>query len=332
MFLRWVLNLVSLISSILSCSASPVKTQTKNNPVVIHQFPVGAWCENLAPTWDGKILVTRADVPELYLIDPSQPPSNNAKLIATIPDSNALSGIVEVFPNVFAFAAGNISLTTGTSTPGSFSIWRADLRTSTTTVSKIADVHQTAFVNGLTLLPAQAGMILLADSSFGAIWRFDTRTGTLELALNNTALAAPSGALGPGVNGIRVQDGYLYYTNTAAEKFGRVPIDPNIGAATGAFTTLASNITNDDFALDQRAAYLASVETEEIILVNLVEHDAVSVFAGNPNSTEVAGPTSVRFGVTPKTKDTIFVTTNGGRPVPVSGTTVIGGELLAFKL
>ena len=111
-----------------------------------------------------------------------------------------------------------------------------------------------------------------------------------------------------------------------------MPIDLNTGAATDPFSVLASNFTNDDFTLGRGVAYIASGMTEEITKVNLAKGNAVSVFAGNPNSTEVAGATSVRFGVSPKTRDTLFVSSNGGLVAPVNGSVTVGGAVLAFKL
>ena len=326
MFLKQYLTCVPLITSLLSCYAHPTIHRDVEGPIVIHQFEKGSWCENLAPTADGKVLVTRVDVPELYLIDPSLPPSSNAQLLATIANASSLLGITPISSNAYAFAAGSITA------PTLFSIWRLDLSTSTPKISKIADVHETQLVNGIAQLPGNVDVLLLADSFAGVIWHFNMVSGALRVAINNTALALVSSAPEPlGVNGITVHDGHVYYTNSGAETFGRVPIDAHTGAATGPFSVLASKIANDDFAIGRGIAYTASGSLNEITQVDLAMDNAVKVFSGNPNSTAVAGPTSLRFGRTYETENTLFVTTNGGSRAPVNGSIVVGGSLLAFK-
>ena len=334
------LCLAFLTMSLLSGSAFPVTSRVQTDPTLIHEFPVGSWCENLALTPDGKLLVTRLDMPELFLIDPSQPSSSNAELLATIPGAAMLTGITSVCSKVYVFAVSTVPLakvmTNSVSPAGSWSIWRADLTQSTPSISKIADIPQAVSINGVTLLSSLAGTILLADASAGVVWRFNTLTGALHVAINDTALAAPSGSSGAisiGVNGIRVSDDYLYYTNTGRKDFGRVPIDPLLtGAALSSFSVLASNIGVDDFTLREGTAYIASGPTNEITKVDLATGDKVTLFAGNPKSTEVEGATSARFGVTSATKDTLYVTTNGGLEAPINGTDVVGGSVLAFQL
>jgi len=46
-------------------------------------------------------------------------------------------------------------------------------------------------------------------------------------------------------------------------------------------------------------------------------------------STEIAEPTSAQFGRTLRDRKTLYVTTAGGLGVPVNGTEVVGGQLVA---
>ncbi|KAI9680265.1 MAG: hypothetical protein M1822_007264 [Bathelium mastoideum] len=323
---------LSFVASSFLCSASPIIREALDNPIYIHQFQKGSWCENLAPTPDGKVLVTRFDAPELYLIDPSSPSLDNAQLVANLSDATALLGITPISPNVYAFGVSNASDPETSKASNTYSIWRADLTTATPQISKVADVPA-LLGNGVTTLPGVADVILIADSYGGTVWHLNLATGASSVAINNTAFISPSTDELPfGVNGILVDGDYLYYTNSGRGIFGRVPIDSTTGAAVGPFCVLTSNITYDDFALRDGVAYLASGVLNEIIRVDLAQNDTVTVFAGAPNSLMVPGATSLRFGTAPQTKDTLYVSTNGGQEAPINGSLVVGGGLLAFEL
>src|ERR1700723_3712619 len=91
----------------------------------MYQFPNETWVENLAVRQNGQILVTVHTAPELYLVDPFHANSSPV-LVHRIPDVIGLLGIVEVQHDMFYVIAGNRSVATLETAPGSYSIWKID--------------------------------------------------------------------------------------------------------------------------------------------------------------------------------------------------------------
>jgi hypothetical protein len=151
------------------------------------------------------------------------------------------SGIVEIQPDVFC-----ISTSDGYATHESF-LHRLDLRrwnpgqpVRAETVLQFGE--PTGGLNGSCLLAP--GVIVLADSVAGLIWRVDLPVGrgtaTARVWLKHDTMAYDPDSLlvppQPGVNGVRYasRTGYLYYTSTAQKLFMRVPVDPGSHDPAGA--------------------------------------------------------------------------------------------------
>ena len=119
---------------------------------LVYQFPNGSRAENIAVRPNGDLLITRVDVPEIYLINPSSA-SPNATLLHRFSDKLSTSGIAETAPDTFAVITGNSSLQAGvfTPVPGSFSIYSISFPSAsspTANISKITDLSTPVFPNG----------------------------------------------------------------------------------------------------------------------------------------------------------------------------------------
>ena len=133
---------------------SPVVSQdTGEFPTrLVYQFPNGSRAENIAVRPNGDLLITRVDVPEIYLINPSSA-SPTATLLHRFNDKLSTSGIAETAPDTFAVITGNSSLQDGvfTPVPGSFSIYSISFpspSSDTANISKITDLTTPIFPNG----------------------------------------------------------------------------------------------------------------------------------------------------------------------------------------
>ncbi|KAL6821381.1 hypothetical protein V8C40DRAFT_250210 [Trichoderma camerunense] len=290
---------------------------------LIHQFPNGTTVENMAVRSNGNLLVTLTSTPELYEIDPFNPKS--PKLIHHFSGNLALLGITEVSPDVFTLNAGNFSAETGLS-PGSWSVWQVAFHNEQTKISKVTDIPEAQFLNGMTTLESTPNTILTADSAGGVVYSVDTHTGKYKVALENDVFKpAPGAPLPIGVNGIRYLDGYVYYTNSFDPLFGRVPVSKS-GCATGEYKTILTGVFGDDFAVTPQAAYVAGNPANVITEIKLDGEN--KVIAGNINSSLVAGATSVHFGRTIRDKHVLYVTTTG----TVNATFVEGGKIVALDI
>ena len=285
----------------------------------IYQFPnVGTWVENLAVRANGQLIVSRLDQPIIQHVDPFTP-GKEPVTIYTFPDVEGALGIAEYAPDIFAVITGNVSGTTGKSTPGSFAVWKIDMRSyygpNTATVTKITDLPTALLLNGAATLNFIEGTILLADSQAGAVIRVDTSKGTYTVVQEDATMAVnPNGGPPLGINGLRVHDGYLYFTNTGRNIFVRVPIHPD-GTAKGAYETLVTNAVGgyDDFAVDVFGEFFLCQGPGNTLAKVTVKGNVGTEqeVAGNATSEAIAGNTSARFGRTIADLTTLYVTTNG---------------------
>jgi hypothetical protein len=316
-----VAGLTVLSTIVVSAYATPVaRSLTK-----LIQFPYPTWIENIALTSTGNLLLTTLSVlpatpPQLLHVDPTANPPTSTLLSSFNASSvDGLLGITELSHDVFAFVAG---LTTK---PGSWAIWKADLRKSPVAVSKIADVPSGQLLNGLTKLNEHT--LLMADSMAGTVLALDLKTGNSAVVLEDASMKpATTPSFKSGINGLKFQEPYVYYTNSALASFHRVRVDCNTGKATGPYETLAMGMPDaDDFALDRDGKAYIAVGSGNVI--EKVTGGAQSVFAGALNSTDIPGPTAAALG-----KQVLYVVTNGGVKNKINGTYAEGGSVIAVSL
>jgi len=121
--------------------------------------------------------------------------------------------------------------------------------------------------------------------------------------------------------------------NQGAATFHRILLSLSTLQKLGPVETLASNVTIDDFALDERGgnAYLAGSAVNSLLKVPLDGGNVETVYGGL-NETVLAGPTSVAVGKGWGEKDKVFVTTNGGYLAPVNGDFQEGGKVVAVDI
>ncbi|MCJ1403251.1 hypothetical protein MMC11_006474 [Xylographa trunciseda] len=292
---------------------------------IIHEFPLGTWVENLAIRANGQILATLITAPELYQVDPSGslPPI----LVHTFPDVSSLLGIVETGPDIFHLIAGNWTPSTVSSTRGSYSIWRVALADHLpATVKKVVSLPAAGFLNGMVNLDSAAGLVLVADSLLGVVWRVDLHTGAAAIVIDDP-LTATSGTLVLGVNGLKIRGPYLYFTNSDLEIFARVPIHPD-GSPAGPAHVLATGLTGiDDFHFDAAGnAFIAQDLANQLCYLPDGAANA-SVLVGSPDTYVLGGPTACQFGRGKNDRRSLYVTSNGGATLYATGAFVEGGRV-----
>ncbi|CAG8982571.1 hypothetical protein HYALB_00007287 [Hymenoscyphus albidus] len=337
-----------LSTLLLSCSLFTAFSHSASvNVREVAKVDAGMALENLAVRSNGMILLTGLNSSILYQFDTT---SEAAPIpIAQIPQVNSLMGIVEISPDLFAIAAGNYSRDTS-AIPQSFSMWAINLEgcgcNETNTqpaLSKIADMPDASFLNGLAIIPPspEAGLtnatILATDTISGQIFHVNPTTGAQESVLKSIVTGKPKlGAVSVGVNGIefRLQTDTLYLMNTVTGVYSSIdlvieyPDDrplPEINPI-GEFKIIAQSIRGDDFALEQDGtAIVAANQMNTIFEVAL--DGMISTLLGGINSTETVGPTSIAFGRTPADRESIYITLNGFPTDPLA-TVSEGGRLL----
>jgi hypothetical protein len=303
-------------------------------PRTIYQWGNGSWVENIAVRFNGDLLVTLIDRPELYSIDPKNQAANLVTNLEDEADAISLLGITEMAHDVFVVIAGNFSIARGESDSASYSVWEVDFNRGgrCEKVKEIKEFPEASSLNGMTTLNRQKKTVLISDSVLGIVWRLNTLTGEYIVVLEDATMTPLEGSKPYiGINGIRIFGDYLYYVNAQRQLFCRVRINLSTGMALGPYEVIATHIPGDDFSIS--ADGIAYVTTNaENGLMRVTTDGNQTLIAGGLNSTVVAGATSAAFGRTSKDRDVVYVVTSGAQALPVDGIYTEGGKVVAVPV
>ena len=291
------------------------------NITTIATFPEHFFLENLAVRADGSILVTVLNRKQLWYVPaPNAGQPVTPALVHTF-DHFAM-GIVETEPDIFYVSTANQA-----------TLERFDMRGwvpgAPVKRTRVLTFDQPAGLNGSCLIAP--GVILLADSLAGLIWRVDLADDSLTAAASvwlqhhtmapdpDNGLTSPIGPQ-PGINGIRYAErsNVLYYSSTAHKLFMRVAVDPATYTPLRQPEVVAADITADDLCLDEHAgvAYLTTHTDNTIVRVPIdagAESATRSVVAGDPFTEQLVGPSSAAWARGPADYGRVaYVTTDGG--------------------
>jgi len=324
------LELLALAVIPLSVFASPIQSHHVQLPLpsrTIFQLEAGTWIENIAVRSNNDLLLTVLSTPDLYIFNPSL---SKSSLLHTFPNATGLLGISETIPDVFAVIAGNFSLATVTSSPGSYSVWQVDFRHNPSpAITKITNLPEAAFLNGMATLPACPEKVLVSDTDLGLVWRLDTKTGAYEVAIQLPEMAPnPEKPIVEGINGLRIFGPYLYFANSFNGLY-RVLIDLEGNVIPGAKAELLAPSAPfmDDFAIDGRGNAWVATNLGDTVLVVGRDGRSETVVGSNTTLT-VAGDTAVGFGRGGE-EGTLYVVTGGALGAPVNGTVTEGAKVVA---
>jgi hypothetical protein len=293
----------------------------------IAEFPPGFVLENFAVRSDNSLLVTVGYQRELWFVSSPKTaiPVEPLKLstFATLP-----SGIVETEPDVFYIATGQFY-----NSDEAF-LQRLDLRgwvpgTPVQPEQVFQFPRNVRGLNGSCLLAP--GVILLADSFAGLVWRVDLPsdggTPVARVWLQHESMGYYPGQLQPeqpGVNGIRyaAKWRYVYYTATAKKLFMRVQVHPETLEAVGEPEHVSVGRMADDFCIDEDAgvAYLTTHRENTIDIVSLdpARNNERFIVAGNPFTEALIGPTNGAWSRSPGAYGKVaYFTTDGGAVSPL---------------
>lgn len=281
-----------------------------NGPTVevIHRFPNNTWVENLAVRSNGQVLITVMTTPDLYLIDPTNP---QPVLVHSFTNHLGLLGIVELRHDVFYIIAGNYSLHTNTNTPGAWDVYGVNMGVHPPAVTHTAHFPNAVLLDGMDVLSINEGLLLIGDGGAGVLYRLCVHTGVVEVAIADPTMKPPKG--NPvGIDGLKIRDKALYFTNAPKGLLIKIPLHDN-GTAAGSPQVIAKGWEVDDFTFDVTGnGYMAITFSHEIGRVASAGA-TLSIVANS--STNLAGPTACKFGRMPWDSDMLYVSTMGGLAV-----------------
>lgn len=225
--MRLIIFLALLVEAVLGVSVNVTALNPPLASRTVFQFPeVGTWIENVAARENGDLLFTAVQPrPHLYLLTGLQAAARpEISLLYEFPDIDGLLGIAEVRRDVFAVVGGKLR---GIADPvlGSFSLWNVSFADRYPTIDKIVDLPDDVFPNGLVAVPGRSDAVLVANS-LGSLLRVDVDRAIVETIAADTEMVPVPGALLPlGINGIKILDGYVWWTNSFASTVYRRRID-----------------------------------------------------------------------------------------------------------
>ncbi|KAF7343618.1 hypothetical protein MSAN_01982400 [Mycena sanguinolenta] len=279
---------------------------------LIFQTPGGQALENLAVRPSSKLLITSTAFPTLFTLDPT---AANPTLdeVFTFPNASALTGIAEYRPDVYAIAAFVFNSTSIMAAPGSVAIWSLDFASGgTPTARRAARIPQSILPNGLSTVPGQPDLVLVADSILGEAFEVNVRTGAVRVLIQDVTMT-PIGPNGPapplGIDGLHVHDGLLYFTNAQRQTFSRVPL------VNGTVETLASG-EFDDFTFDTEGRVWVATDPGGLTLFTPLKNGTFEQKL--VVDTVLNGTSSAAFGRNgARETKTLYVTTRAGQLVAV---------------
>ncbi|KAJ8115239.1 hypothetical protein OPT61_g3064 [Boeremia exigua] len=344
MFAKLSVAFLALVSTAIA-----IPTIAGRSPKVQGKLPLPAytvaqwpqqpsWLENIAVRANGDLLVTQFNpTPVLYTVTNPMSKRAEPKAIYEFTSITKILGIIETHPDTFVIVGGNATAN-ATGYAGSFSAWEVRFSKSTMQTTKIADITDAMFLNGVVSVPTAPHIVLIADSQFGLLFRLDTKTGASEIIAdrpefkpNAERFNAP---VGFGINGVKIKDGYLYFSNSNLVNIYRVPItrDGYIARGGHAAVELYADLNSlttflDDFEIGKEGTLWVTTNTDNTIIAVSPGGRRLQVVAGAKDQLTVAGATGAAFGRTAKDRHVLYVSTTGGLGAPVNATVVEAGKV-----
>jgi hypothetical protein len=349
MVLKRLTALLPLISIVLTTPTPPQADQVLplSTKTIAQLSTVPTWLENIAIRSNGDLLITQlAPAPVLYTI--KNPSLSNASLEQIYqwhePNVTDSLGITETYPNTFVIVTGNATAN-ATGYAGTFAVWEARFPSTVSSVPKVrkvANIPQAKFLNGIAALPTNPSIVLIPDSQFGLLFRLDTRTGKSEVIADRSEFKPHperlNATVGFGINGIKIRDGYLYFSNSDLVTIYRIRITPNgyIAHTGKALVEIyadlkAVTIFVDDFTFGEDGTLWAASNLGNTIVAVSPGGESIQVVAGEEDQLTIASGTAVAFGRGKTDKKVLYVVTAGGLAKPVSGTIVEPGKVVAVE-
>jgi len=240
----------------------------------IFQFPNDTFIENIHLRPNGHLLLSTFSSGELLSLDPNAAvPSPTS--VANLTGSDGLSGIATIGENLFAVTGGMHSEFEFAN--NSMNVYVVSLPDDSNegVVVDIISVPNTQMLNGMTSLPAMPYVLLSVDSIGARLFRINTQTRLVDVALSDPSLGPGENASVPlGANGVKIFNGFLYFTNSGQGTFARVKIDDD-GTTVGDVQVIARlegavNMGNayDDFAFDEAGNAYVSLHSYSVMKIS----------------------------------------------------------------
>ncbi|KAK8090083.1 quinoprotein amine dehydrogenase beta chain-like protein [Apiospora hydei] len=273
------------------------------------------YIENIAVRQNGDLLVTLlAPAAQLHLIQDPHSDSPSVSLVHSFGDGvEGLLGIAETKPDTFLVAGSSLS-----GQPNASAVFEVDFNNNkapaTPSTRLVTNITEGLVLNGVAALPGRGHeVVLVADSFLGQVFRVDGRTGHYDVPIQVPEMKRdPQSNTSVGINGVKVHDGHLYFSNGFTVSIYRLKITPDGAAADGATVETVATIKGetflDDFAIGADGTVWAASNKGHTVYAISPDGKAVVPVLGSADSTVVSGDTAAAFGRTEQDRHVLYVT------------------------
>ncbi|KIW05179.1 uncharacterized protein PV09_03728 [Verruconis gallopava] len=285
------------------------------NVAKLYEFPRGAWIENIAVRGNGNLVVVRFDQPEVFEIEMDVSPPRS-RLIARFEEYKGIQGIAEIEPDIFAVMPFKGS---------TYSLWTVNLGSEGLKTEVISHIPDVGMLNGLTKLSPST--LLASDTKRGAIMRLDIARKSSSTAIKDDSMAGLR-FLGIGINGVRVRDSMVYYTNLWKGTLCKISVNPITATQIGTPQVVATNLgILDDLAIDKDNQQLYVMQYLAGTITRVQEDGTKEVVAKG-----LKYITSAQFGRREKDRNVLYVSSSGNPLGQAFKGAFEGGKVYAVHL
>ncbi|KHN95588.1 Six-bladed beta-propeller, TolB-like protein [Metarhizium album ARSEF 1941] len=323
------------------------------SPVVLAKYPKirtlgqltnGTWLENIVVRSNGAILATQLlNESNIWTIKKPESCYSSLELVTSLPFANASVGITRITDinglETYVIAGGNFS--NGESpAPGEYTVYTLQFLNKYSEefkLRKIAALGPSSIsANGIISSDEYPGVVFIADSFTGLIGRLDVSTGRFQQGVwSYKELKAPPG-LRTGVNGVKLYQSHLYWTNSELVAVYKVPITASGWPVPDAVPQLVANLSSvasivDDFVIDSRGNIYSATNLDNTIIFSDVKTGRSKVVAGGLKDFILEGVGALAIGRERHGEILLYGATSGGLERPINGITE-GAKVSAISL
>ena len=254
---------------------------------------LGETPESVVQDSRGNLYVSMALSGEIRKIAPDGTQSTHAVLPIGAFNLGAFTGLIGALAIRFD---DTLFVSVAAEDPANRGIWKV---APDGTLALVGTLPQAAAPNGIAL---RFGMLYVADSTSGAIWRVPASGGVPVRWAEDPLLEFDPNGFGPGPNGLQIYAGEVYTVNSGQGNVLAIPIRPD-GSA-GPVRVHAQGVPGDDFAFDIFGnIYMTTDPFNTLLLIRPdgSQHTLLTVADG------LDGPTACCFGRGPRGFRTLYI-------------------------
>ncbi|MDV6253583.1 hypothetical protein [Vibrio sp. EA2] len=264
-----------------------------HQPVIdsVISMPAGHFFENLTYQNDQELIATDYTGQTLYKYNENGQASLWAKVnghpVSIRFDENG-EGLLSVH---------ELSIMTGADFLNHMALYKVSTKGELT---RLIGLDTPAFLNGMVYLGRL--QYLIADAAMGKIYLFDMSTNKLSVWLDNEALKPMQDRPGlPGVNGIQLYKGALFFTNSAQQTLGKIELSEGKAAKV---EIIENGIQADDFIINEQGDWFITTHHHEVIKYTVDKQKSVVLEHG------IEGNTAIQMSK--QDKGYFYITNDGG--------------------